>query len=138
MNDYLAKPVELGMLRDVLAKWLPISQAFNPESLLNRLMGDRRLAGKVLDGFLEHGPSQLTDLRRRLNEADVAGMLSQAHTLKGSAAIVGAEGLQALALALEQAGKAGRLDRCAALLPRVTEEFERFKSASALARAGWK
>jgi HPt (histidine-containing phosphotransfer) domain-containing protein len=143
MNDYLAKPVELGALRDVLAKWLPVSgagdtpRAFNSESLLKRLMGDRQLAGRVIEGFLERAPSQLTDLRKRLDEADAAGTLSQAHSLKGSAATVGAEGLHALALALELAGKAGRLDRCAELLPRVAEEFERFKSASALARAGW-
>jgi PAS domain S-box-containing protein len=143
MNDYIAKPVELGALRDVLAKWLPVSeagdasQAFNPESLLKRVMGDRQLAGKVIEGFLLGAPSQLNDLRKRLDEADAAGTLSQAHSLKGSAATVGAEGLHALALALELAGKAGRLDRCAELLPRVAEEFERFKSASALARAGW-
>ena len=60
---------------------------------------------------------------------------SQAHTLKGAAATVAAEGLQALALAMERAGTAGQLDRCGELLPRAVEEFERFKST--LERAGW-
>jgi HPt (histidine-containing phosphotransfer) domain-containing protein len=59
----------------------------------------------------------------------------QAHALKGAAATVSAEGLHAVALAIEQAGAAGQLDRCGELLPRAAEELERFESA--LKRAGW-
>ena len=73
MNDYLAKPVELGGLADVLAKWLPASGArpvsetdsnarapgqpvvFDP-SLLRRLMGDRQLACMMLKGFFRMFP----------------------------------------------------------------------------------
>ena len=59
----------------------------------------------------------------------------QAHALKGAAATVSAEGLRAIALAMERAGAAGQLDQCGELLPRAVEEFERFKSA--LEQAGW-
>ena len=142
MNDYLAKPVDLGELADMLAKWLPASGAgertkaiFNVEPLLRRLMGDRQLAGILLKGFLEDVPSQLDNLRKRLDEADGPGARSQAHTLEGAAATVSAEGLQAIALAMERAGVAGQLDHCGELLPRAVEEFERFKSALEL--AGW-
>ena len=51
------------------------------------------------------------------------------------AATVAAESLSAIALAMEKAGEAGRLDNCGELLPRAVEEFERFKST--LERAGW-
>jgi HPt (histidine-containing phosphotransfer) domain-containing protein len=98
-------------------------------------MGDRHLAGIVLGGFLEDVPSQLNNLRKRLNEADAQGFRSQAHALKGAAATVGAEDLHAIALALERAGTAGQLDRCGEMLPGAVEEFERFKGA--LKRAGW-
>jgi len=153
MNDYLAKPVVMARLADVLGRWLPKSggggtvqpaaapageQAkaiFDAEALLGRLMGDRELAGAVLKGFLENVPSQLDNLRRRLDEADAAATRSQAHALKGAAATVSAVGLHAIALALERAGSAGRLDHCGELLPRAVEEFERFKSA--LEGAGW-
>ena len=148
MNDYLAKPVELGPLSEVLAKWLPAHPpdkdkevaekakiVFNPESLLQRLSGDRQLAGRIVQVFLENAPTQLSGLRKRLDEADAAGTRSLAHSLKGSAATAGAESLHALALAMEQAGKAGQLDRCGELFPSVVEEFERFKNA--LERAGW-
>ena len=64
MDDYLAKPVEFPNLAAVLAKWIhkpgardlapmiqqppgePIAAVFNEESLLRRLMGERKLAAR--------------------------------------------------------------------------------------------
>ena len=153
MNDYLAKPVDMGGLAAILTKWLPVPGAgdssptpgqrageqanaiFNVDALLRRVMGDRQLAGAVLKGFIEDAPSQLNNLRNRLDEADAPGAGSQAHTLQGAAATVAAEGLHAIALAMERAGAAGQLMRCGELLPCAVEEFERFKTT--LERAGW-
>jgi PAS domain S-box-containing protein len=142
MNDYLAKPVDLGLLEEVLTRWLPPSgreqppkEIFDAEALLGRMMGDRQLAGVALNRFLEDVPAQLHHLRERLKEADAPGIRLQAHTLKGAAATVSAEGLHAVALAMERAGSAGQLDRCGQMLPCVLEEFERFRDA--LEQAGW-
>jgi len=98
-------------------------------------MGDRQLAGIVLSGFLGDFPAQLEKLRARIDAADAAGAQQQAHALKGAAATVAADGLQAVAVAMERAGGDRQLDRCGELLPRVASEFERFKSA--LDAAGW-
>jgi PAS domain S-box-containing protein len=142
MDDYLTKPVKPARLADVLARWLTISAAdepvkatFDGEALLGRLMGDRQLAGAVLKGFIADAPSQLNNLRRRIEEADAPGARAQAHALNGAAATVAAENLHAIALAMERAGTIGQLDQCGALLPRAVEEFERFRST--LERAGW-
>ncbi len=142
MNDYLAKPVDLEQLANMLVRSLPASGAgeqteavFDEAALLHRLMGDRELAGIILKGFIDDVPSQLHRLRVRLDEADAPGTRLQAHALKGAAATVAAEGLQAIAFAMEQAGTSGQLDRCVGLLPRAVEEFERYKGALEL--AGW-
>jgi HPt (histidine-containing phosphotransfer) domain-containing protein len=77
----------------------------------------------------------LDELRKRLVEADAPGARLLAHTLKGSAATVSAVSLHAIALQLERAADAGRLDRFGELLFRAAQEFERLKGA--LVRAGW-
>jgi PAS domain S-box-containing protein len=153
MDDYLAKPVELPHLAAVLAKWIPKSGAgnltpvirlhsdqpvaaiFNTDSLLRRLMGDRELAAAVLQGFLEDAPSQLKQLCARIDESDAAGTRLQAHTLKGGAATVGAEALQAVALAIEMDASEARLQRCPDLLVRAIDEFDRFKTS--VEQDGW-
>jgi CheY-like chemotaxis protein/HPt (histidine-containing phosphotransfer) domain-containing protein len=153
MDDYLSKPVDLVRLADALARWLtstdpgetgqtagqsagdPAANVFNEDALLRRMIGDRQLAGIALKGFLRDVPSQLDRLRQRLEEADATGVRLQAHALKGGAATVAAESLHALAVAMEQDGSAGQLERCEELLPRAVEEFERFKST--LKTAGW-
>jgi len=153
MNDFLSKPVEMAELAAVLAKWThgsdpPVDAptagptaseealaVFDSEALLNRLMGDRQLAGLIVKGFLEEVPSQFDELRKRLVEADAPGACSLAHALKGSAATVSAVGLHVIALRMERVAGAGELDRFADLLSCATQEFERLKNA--LVQAGW-
>ena len=145
MNDYIAKPVDMNQLRAVLARWLvetrngetdPEPEAvFHAEPLLERLLGDRALAVVVLTGFLEDFPVQLNKLRERLKDGDAEGARAQAHLLKGAAATGGAAGLRDIALALEQAARAGHLDECVPLAARADRAFEHFKRA--VARAGW-
>ena len=145
MNDYISKPVDLARLADLLAKWLPVSSGgdapedpariFDGDALLQRLMGDRQLAGRVLKGFLQDIPSQLESLGARIAECDAPGARRQAHALKGAAATVSALDLYAIALAMERTGAEGELNQWGELLPRAKEEFERFKSV--LEHAGW-
>jgi PAS domain S-box-containing protein len=154
MNDYLSKPVDVNRLEDLLARLLPVSSSapasaglvspegsaesktvFDAEALLRRLRGDRRLAGIVVKGFLDDMPTQLNNLRKVLDGADARGTRSHAHTLKGAAATVSAEGLREVAVAIGRAGDAGQWDLCGKLLPQAEEEFERFKST--LEHTGW-
>jgi PAS domain S-box-containing protein len=152
MDDYLAKPVALGALAEMLATWLPgftprpnvqagpvpaerPVAAFDEAGLLSRMIGDRQLAGTILQGFLADFPKLLDSLRKRLGEADGAGAAAQAHSLKGAASAISAPGLRYLAEAMEQAAKTGKLDSCGEFLPRAVDEFARLEGA--LRQAGW-
>lgn len=152
MNDYLAKPVEPRQLAAVLDKWMgeanevrhlgsgeeplaPPPTLFQPADLLARLGDDKDLARKIVAGFLRDVPGQLPILRQRLDQGDAPGVRLLAHALKGAAATVAAPGLRALFREMQEAAAGGNLSAAAALMPRLEEQFERFKSA--LARSEW-
>jgi len=163
MSDYIAKPVELRILADVLEKWLnpPASAGevstragqspantevvfnqtvfnqavFNQEDLLARLMYDKTLASKVIAGFLDDAPRQLRTLKKMLEEGDAVGARRQAHTLKGAAATMSAEPLRALCAEAQDAAAAMELSRALALLPRLQEQFELLRTT--LKKSGW-
>ncbi len=80
-TDYVSKPVSAQALAEILEKWLPGEKAglknskakgatmgvdapgssliFDREALMARLMHDRELARKVIDGFIEDMPRQI-------------------------------------------------------------------------------
>jgi PAS domain S-box-containing protein len=147
MDDYMCKPIEPWRLAEAVAKWLPTPQpargpegqtehpreegicVFNEKELMERLMDDRSLAGKIVAGFLQDAPSQLRRLREKLEQGDADGARRQAHMLKGAAATVSADALRALAFEVEHAARAGELERASILLPRMNGEFEQLKTA---------
>jgi CheY-like chemotaxis protein/HPt (histidine-containing phosphotransfer) domain-containing protein len=153
MNGYLTKPLELPVLATMLNRWMLVTPAhalpeppipparesvgcsFDEEPLLQRLMGDRRLASAVVKGFLADFPHQLDKLHRLLSEKDFSAARLYAHSLKGAAATVGAECLRSIASAIERAGSEGDLNLCIQLVTRAAGEFERFKTI--VEETGW-
>jgi PAS domain S-box-containing protein len=153
MNDYLAKPVALDRLSEVLGRWIgskindgggpsPIcSEAgdnaiFDDAALLGRLLNDRELAEEILKGFLADCPQQLALLCDQLDHHDTEGARRQAHKIKGAASSVAAMPLQAVALKMELAAKEGDLDAVRDLIPSAHDELGRF--VEALQRGEWR
>ena len=148
MDDYVSKPVAPQALAEALDKWLD-AQEQRPRS--RRPHGAptvRRPAGLRPAGL--HGPA---DGRRGPGQGDRRGLPGghaqadrdaqgyiaaeatperpdrQAHTIKGAAANVGGKALSAVAFEMEKAGKAGRLEEIAALMPEVERQFDLLKSS---------
>jgi PAS domain S-box-containing protein len=154
MNDYLSKPVEPQKVAEALAKWIPSASplpqqaevtgsergkpavgVFSEAEMLGRLMGDRSVAGRVIAGFLQDFPVQLRLLEDRLKAGDAKESCRLAHGLKGGAATVSAALLQEVAVQVEEAARAGDLERAARFLPRLHDRFEQLRGA--LNDAGW-
>ena len=147
MDEYLRKPIDPRRLAEAIGKWLPAplpatrpeppvcpvseeaASVFDEGELLGRLMGDRRVAGIIVTGFLQDAPSQLRRLGERLQAGDAEGVRRQAHRLKGAAATVSAGILRALAQRVEEQARAGKLQEAAGVWRRLDGELERLKAA---------
>jgi HPt (histidine-containing phosphotransfer) domain-containing protein len=90
---------------------------------LRWLGGDRRLLSELVSIFVDDGPKRLEAIRTALSASDVREIEHVAHSLKGSAAILGATRLQSAALALEEAAHDGHTENGPALVAEVAREL---------------
>jgi len=147
MDDFLPKPVLPQALAETLTQWLPRGNSWSmpptpsaysaqPEvctnvlpiwdrrGMLARLMGDERVAQTIIDGFLADLPQQLQALEASLAQGNILAIMRQAHSIKGAAAIIGGERLQATALAIEQSAAKGHPPTLLAQIQALRIEFE--------------
>jgi CheY-like chemotaxis protein/HPt (histidine-containing phosphotransfer) domain-containing protein len=158
MNDFVSKPVSKKALRCALAKWLrrsnPSSVAaafiqlvasgtvgpaarteelepavFDREAMLERMEGNEKLLGVIVETFLDDIPLQIQILKDLLAAGDARGSGRQAHTIKGAAASVSGERLRAVAAKMEAAADAGEMDSFAACVEELEMQFQRLKEA---------
>jgi histidine phosphotransfer protein HptB len=74
---------------------------------------------------MDDGPKRLKALREAMTASDIQLLEQVAHSLKGSAAILGASRLQESALALEEAAHDGRAENDVDLVADIAREIER-------------
>jgi len=149
MDDFLAKPYTLATLRAALSRWLPRSgktplsvaperpaepagvakPAINPDVLesLKELdpAGGMDLAKELLRSFLESAPRSVAQLEASIIDGNSKGLGQAAHSLKSSAANVGAETLSNSYRELEKLGREGRIDEARQLVDQVSQEHQR-------------
>jgi CheY-like chemotaxis protein/HPt (histidine-containing phosphotransfer) domain-containing protein len=159
MDDFVPKPLMPRALAQVLAKWLPkeepppsenknvpqdthsilVASSSSPvldmSALLSRLMGDKEMAGKVLDGFLADMPAQILSLLQFVEADNAPDARKQAHKIKGASAAISGEALRALASEMERAADAGNLAALKAGATDLDEQFLRLKQAIASNRS---
>jgi len=150
MNDYITKPVSPQVLAETVEKWLPketnvarvihdepmepalplISQTrliWDRVGMLDRMMGDKELAGIIVKAFLSDIPGQIQTLRALLAREDAPGVRLQAHTIKGAAANIGAETLRSVASKMEKGAAEGDLDTVWGGIKELETQFERLR-----------
>jgi HPt (histidine-containing phosphotransfer) domain-containing protein len=101
-------------------------EEFEPAAL-ERLIwfGGRKLLDSMVEMFFTHGPQRLTTGREAVERGDAAAAKLAFHSLKSSAAQLGAAELGRLSAEAEELARAERLDALAPLLPRLDAAYER-------------
>ena len=142
MNDYIAKPVNQTDIINLLNKWLPSSTRrpllfsdsetdatiFDSEKLLNDLQSDKKLFHEILGVFMSDAEDQIDAIADSLGQADAIELRSHAHTLKGSAANIGAKALSDASARLENLARSGDLGNGATLLAVLEHEFGKLRT----------
>lgn len=132
MNDYLAKPVELKKLAAVLERWdvsVDASALAGLKELTQAAKGEGgRLFQQLLTSFLRKAPERLAALRAAAARRACRDLEEEAHTLKGSAANVGAVRMVSLCQRVEQLGREGSLGDAQDLLEALEVEFGKVRA----------
>ncbi|MDR3341771.1 MAG: response regulator [Treponema sp.] len=130
-SDYLAKPIDIAKLDEIMEKWIPRAKRFKAGGMIQRevFSGDAGIVikgvnvqqGILMTGGTEPGyrkvlASYLRDAQERLTyfaapprHGDLALFTAQVHALKSASATIGASALAEEARLLEEAGKRGTM-----------------------------
>ena len=147
MDGYMAKPVTLAKLTELLTRWLPSAEpepaasdtetpvvaeeddkvpVFDTEMLTRIIGDDEDTRQRLVKKFLVNAQDQAEQLRAAIAASDSAAAGRIAHGLKSNARAVGAMQLGNQCETMEHACKGGKLDL-------LRSEQERFDSALEMA-----
>ena len=142
MDDYLAKPVELGELAGKLDRWLPYptmptDRAPGADShdgvpldhavLRGYSGGDRRLERELLAEFHASNELDMAEIENALVAPDPIRLTRAFHRVNGASRTIGANVLAAVAKELEGASRGEDFDSVRTQLPRFYRELERLR-----------
>ncbi|MFH1292697.1 MAG: response regulator [Pseudomonadota bacterium] len=159
MDDYISKPVEPQELLEKIERWAYIEKGapsgegeaggqsglpgkgrdtppIDLDRAIERAMGDSAFLERMLHEFLAGVPAQIEALSTALEQGDAEGLIRQAHTLKGAAANLSADGVAAAALRLEQIGREGDLSAGMDGLSELNDDVARLEAY--VGRPEWK
>ena len=130
MNDFIAKPVDLDHLLQViqaLAPPKPKAKEQEPmewDRALASLGNNKTLLLKIMDIFLQETPAQLAELEKALADERPTEIQRWAHTLKGSASRIFAEDCTRAAQKLETAARKKKMETIKSQARTTLDQFK--------------
>ena len=138
MDDYISKPIRREDLQAALERTphptKPASSNAAPVIRLNRTiineLRDLREEGgpdplaEIIQSFLNHAPKLLAEIQSQCATGQADAVRQTAHSLKGSAANLGAEQLARFCAELEKATKEARLNQFIPLTVQIESELD--------------
>lgn len=125
MDDAVSKPLQMETLAPILAMLPAGDIVFDRQAALTNVEGDVELLQEIVGLFLEEAPRLLEGIRDAITHQERQTLERAAHSLKGSAASLGAVGVVPAAQALENLGREGKFAEAQAALPRLEAALAR-------------
>jgi CheY-like chemotaxis protein len=129
MDGYVSKPISLvtlmGEINRVAAAGQPRILLLDKAELRDRLQGNDELLSELVHLFIGDAPKQIQEIHAALAAGSATRLEYAAHSLKGSAASLGAKGLAAVARKLELRGRNADLDGAESDGRDLEQEWER-------------
>jgi CheY-like chemotaxis protein/HPt (histidine-containing phosphotransfer) domain-containing protein len=142
MNAYLAKPLKMNSLKQVVEEWTNGSTAscepaappaipkataatFDGEGFRDSVMGNDTLARRILRRFVDDMPRQIALLAQAVSDGDSPQVRLMAHSIKGAAASVSGQEIRDASWKLEQVGRDGDMTPSLDALRELWASFER-------------
>ncbi len=155
MDDYLAKPVKVKELGEMLSRWLtgegpatptaamptPAASAredcamLDGETIADLRAGSTVLSAELVDLFFTDANCRLAGFRLVLQRGNVGELAKLAHGLKGAAGVIGANRIRLLAATIEAAAADGALATVARLIGALEREYALLRPALELEAA---
>jgi len=135
MDDYLSKPIDAGLLKQVVERLTAghaapelegVGAAMMP-GVLNAFENDWGFFAEVVDVFFSDYPRQLDSLRTSAQRRDTATFRRAAHSLKGMLRNFQAEASAEKAFRLESMGQSGNLAGAEALIEELATEVKQLE-----------
>ena len=145
MDDYLSKPLEVGMLLTLLEKWVPSGSArgvavqaapqceqdtgrsyaaFGLDEFVRRNCDDLDLSRDVAAIFIDHHLEYTGAISSAAAACDAGALRQAAHKLKGAAVNLALPLLAETAAAIESAATAGDFEKAMEMLPQLETRFD--------------
>ncbi len=114
----------------------PADDAVEVLEYLHRLeaQGSPGLAADVIEIFLQDTSDRLTALRLAIAKRDGDTLFRVAHTLQGSASMIGAASVARSCNALAKSARSGSFDQCKVLVAELDARFEAIQRAMPVSR----
>lgn len=99
-------------------------QVFDLTQFRERMMEDEDLMRDVIQAMLEDTPLQIEALRQSIASGDCEGSGKIGHRIKGGAANICCRNFELIALKIELAGKAGKVDELGSLISELEKSWK--------------
>jgi len=96
---------------------------------MERMMGNKNLAARIIDAFLTEFPRMMESLWKSAAAGDRDTAHRHAHSIKGAAGNVGSKSIVDIALEMENGAKAGSLEVITSRRGELEKLFELFGKA---------